>query len=260
VKKLLLSALLVIALSLCSAGCASTRYFRQAGVSDWTVGQVLHRSLDRWVGWRSLYAEFKLTVTSGDTTATTRGHLIYLMGERIEFGFHKPWNKFIGAFYVLPDRTLYWGTSSVPAVYGLSERVELARLMPLPFADWDPRDILPFPISGRTGGLQPDSVWVEGTDSIVRASAPGVMHWLALNTTKGLVESEVVQRAEREIVYKEYRRFTTVNGWPIPSRVSCADSSGRHRVDWSLSKIKLDAQPYVLDDPLETFSSPPPSP
>lgn len=252
VLKIILLGLLLSGLS----GCASSYYLRQPGVTDWTVAQVLHRSLDRWVAWQSLYAEFKLTVSVGDTTASARGHIIYLMGERIEFGFRKPWNKFVGNFYVLPDRSMYWGTTVSPIVYGLDAPVTLEGLLPFPLADWDPRDVLPFPVSGRTAGLQPDSAWYEQGNWNVRAASAGVHHWLVLDTKNGDIDAEVVRRDGRDAVYKTYAGIKHVDGWSLPRTVTCGDSSGRFRLTWSLKSVRLKAQPFAVADTIDTFATP----
>ncbi|MBI5059087.1 hypothetical protein HZB60_04805 [candidate division KSB1 bacterium] len=254
--KLLRSAALLVGVMLLASGCAAGYYQRVSGVNDWTPAQVLHRTLDRWVGWRSMSAQFKLRVQMGETKLAARGHLIYLIGERIEFGFRKPWDEFIGTFYVIPDRAVYWGTSPIPRVYGLSERIDLSELLGYPFPDWDPRDFLPLAVSGRTGGLQPDSVWETGSGYFVRATSDSVVHELTMSLKRGMVTAEVVRRAGRDPLYKRYDRQRTLQGWPLPTQVVCTDSLRTFTLTWALTGIDLDAQEYMLEDTIQTFGAP----
>jgi hypothetical protein len=256
VPKPIRSLLLLTLIAWTVGGCATTYYRRIAGVNDWTAAQVMHRTLDRWVAWHSFATQFRLSVERGTDRVAARGHLIYLLGERIEFGFRKPWDRFIGTFYVIPDRTLYWGTSPLPQVYGLTEHVRLADILAYPFPDWDPRDFLPLPVSGRTGGLQPDSVWNDGAVTVVHGRADSVEYELRLSLVRGVVFAETVRRAGRDPLFKHYSDFKTMKGWAMPRRVVCTDSLGTFALSWSLSGLDLEAQDYMLEDTIQTFSPP----
>jgi hypothetical protein len=227
-------------------GCAAGGRFRRPTDEREFTADVLHRYLDRWVGWQSLTSQIKVTVNAGDTTVSARGNLIYLLGERYQLGFRRPYDRFLGNFYVTPEQTIYWDVHGTPRAYSAHDTVTLAQLLPLQVPDWDPRDLLPFPVSGRSSGLQPDSSWKEGGQLWISAIGNGVSYLLRVSRSTGFVEQEWVSRTGRDPLLKTYRRTKTVNGWPIPMRVVCADTTGRFSMIWSMSGVVLKSQPYSL--------------
>ena len=242
-----------VAMQLLIMGCTASSQFRRPE-SDASLGtEVLHRYLDRWVGWKSLTANVKITVSTTDTTVSAKGHIIYLLGERFELGFVKPYNRFLGNFYVTPQQLVYWDIGATPHVFTADDSVSLPELLPISVPDWDPRDLLPFPISGRTGGFQPDSIWNDTRRLLISGASDGVAHRLEVSQSDGLIKSEWVARAESDPMLKKYSKHHLFQGWPIATRVICTDESGEFAVSWVISNIELDAEPYHL--PLDSVSS-----
>ena len=237
-------ALLVLFASLpVMTGCASSSRLRMPENDNDLATEVLHRYLDRWVGWRSLTADVRITVSSPDTSVSARGHLIYLLGERFEIGFVKPYNRVLGNFYVTPDQLIYWDVNSSPHVYAARDSIRLPDLLDFPVPDWDPRDMLPFAVSGRTGGFQPDSVQSEGDVLVLSGVSDGVAHELHVAKASGLIESEWVSRAGRDPMLKKFGKTRLIRDWPVPVRVTCTDESGEFAIEWSLGGIDFDAEP-----------------
>ena len=245
-RKLNRSGWAVIFLAAVLAGCAaSTRFHAPADNKD-LAADVLHRYLDRWVGWQSLTSRVKITVSNGDTTVSARGHLVYMLGERFELGFERPYNRFLGNLYVTPDQTIYWNLNSVPQVLTTKDTTTLASLVRINVPNWDPRDLLPFPMSGRTSGLQPDSAWREDNRLRITATSEGVAYRMDVSMTSGCVEREWISRTGRAPLLKIYRRTRDINGWPVPVRVTCTDSTGRFSISWSLREVFLKSEPFNL--------------
>ena len=207
---------------------------------------VLHHYLDRWVGWKSLTANVKINVSSPDTSVLVKGHITYMLGERFELGFGKPYDRFLGNFYVTPQQLLYWDVGSIPHVFTPGDSVHLPDLLPIPVPDWDPRDLLPFPISGRTSGFQPDSMWNEGQLLVVSGVSDGVAHRFEISRSDGEIKSEWVTRPNSDPMLKKYSKGRSIHGWPISTRVTCTDESGEFAVAWTISGIELNAEPYQL--------------
>lgn len=224
------------------SGCASQRAMRGASApSDPMISLAAY--LDRWASWRSLNAELKLSVKTRDTGVSAKGHLIYLNGERYEIGFAKPYNRFLGTFYVTPTQLLYWDTMDSPTIFGLEDTARIDQMIPIMLPNWDPRDLLPFPISGRTAGFQPDSVWTMNGNQYISGSADNV-HYQLTFSGKGRVEEETVRRDGRDPVVKRYRRIKMIKGWPVSTSVVCSDTSRESSFKWSLSGVSLDAEEY----------------
>lgn len=241
--KLLAAAL---ALQMIIAGCtASSRL--QRPVNDQALAtDALHRYLDRWVGWKSLTASVRLTVSTADTTVAAKGHIMYLMGERFELGFVKPYDRFLGNFYVTPTQFIYWDVGSTPHTFSPQDTVSLAQLVPIAVPNWDPRDLLPFPVSGRSGGFQPDSMWSEGKSLIISGIGDDAAYRLYVSKNSGQIEREWVTRAGHDPMLKKYTRTRIMHDWLVPTRVTCSDTSGEFALSWALSGIALDAEPFRL--------------
>ncbi len=227
-------------------GCAAGSKFQRPVDDQALATDALHRYLDRWVGWRSLTASVRLTVSTGDTTVTAKGHILYLLGERFELGFVKPYNRFLGNFYVTPTQFVYWDVGSTPHAFTPQDTVSIAELISIPVPNWDPRDLLPFPVSGRSGGFQPDSMHTEGDFLALYGVGDDAAYRLYISKATGRIEQEWVSRAGHEPMLKKYGKTRTLNGWPVTVRVTCADESGEFAMDWSLKGVALEAEPYHL--------------
>lgn len=212
----------------------------------WTTEAVLHRVLDRSTAWNSLHAEFKVRVSVGDTIVSARGRLSYVAGERMEIAFRKPWSRFFGSFYIMPGRLIYWDDNISQVVFDSTAELHLSSVIPLPFPDWDVRDMLPLAVSGREKGFQPDTAFQDGDVMKVEGRCLRSRHDLWLDLERGTVLREVVQRERRETITKEYRRSKSLYGWSVPVRVVCTDATGHFRVDWSLSKLDFNAFEFTI--------------
>lgn len=234
----------LLLISLAGLSCAPMRSLR--GTGERTAATVLNSYLGRGEGWRSLSATMKLAIRleQDDVDVAAKGHLMYLIGERYEVGFSKPYNRFLGNFYITPAQFVYWDANNQPAIFGLQDTVMLAALMPLGLPNWDPRDLLPFPVSGRTSGFRTDSLWTERNRTYMRGEAEGAVHLLELDLGSGVLVAERVDRPGRDPILKSYRRTRRPQGWPVPTRVTVSDPAGRARLTWSLSRIQLDADDY----------------
>ncbi len=227
-------------------GCAAGSKFQRPVDDQALAADALHRYLDRWVGWRSLTASVRFTLSTGDTTVTAKGHILYLLGERFELGFVKPYNRFLGNFYITPSQFVYWDVGATPHAFSAQDTVNLGQLIPIPVPNWDPRDLLPFPVSGRTGGFQPDSMRSEGKSLVIYGVGDGAAYRLNISKSTGLIEQEWVSRAGHEPMLKKYSKTRTMSGWPVAVRVTCTDESGEFALDWSLKGVSLEAEPYHL--------------
>lgn len=237
-NKLTAGFLLIVAIL--ALGCASA--------SRWTARypQVMDASalegfLGRWDSWSSLGARVKFKAVIGDSTFRARGHLLYLIGERYEVGFAKPYNQLLGNLYVTPTQIVYWDAAGKPHVFSVDESASLDELLPLNLPNWNPRDLLPFPVSGRTSGFQVDSLWQSGGRAHVLGHSDDAEYRLTVLDAAGTVGEERVIRRERDPIIKEYRRTRLMKGWPLSSRVTCSDTSGTVSITWYLGGIVLDA-------------------
>jgi hypothetical protein len=204
----------------------------------------LHAYLDRVDAWRSLGATMKLKIRIDNESVVACGHLMYLLGERYEIGFTKPYNRFLGNFYVTPEQLLYWDTHAAPHAFTLQDTVALGQLIALDLPNWDPRDMLPFPISGRSGGFQTDSAWTEGRTSRVRGYSGNVTYVLSLAGAHGVLTEERLYRAGRDPLIKRFDRVRWIHGWPVATRATCSNESGTVRFTWSLGRVSLDSEEY----------------
>jgi hypothetical protein len=222
-------------------GCAGGRAVRVGSAASLSPADAVRRALDRWERWGSLSARVTFTVTTGDTTFKARGHLFYLLGERYEIGFVRPFDRILGTLYVTPERMIHWGSAGKPKSFGAADTVSLAELVPMTLPNWDPRDVLPLPVSGRVGGFQLDSAWTADGLSHVAGTAVGAAHVLTIGGTTNDVVGETVRRVGREPVIKTYARIRSLDGWPIATRVACSDTSGTFKLTWTLKGLLLDA-------------------
>jgi hypothetical protein len=224
-------------------GCAARTATESKGeTAPRSPARLLKMTLDRSDQWRSLSAKIRLTITVHDTTASAKGHLLYMVGERYEVGFSRPYNRFLGNFYLTPDQFVYWDPNSAPMVFARDDTLLLNQLIPLNVPRWDPRDLLPVPISGRTGGFQVDSTRSESGDLEIIGSDSTSVHTLILDGPQGAVTRETVQRVGCDPLFKAYSGFRTLRGWPVATHVSCSDATGSVRFTWSLSSVVLEAE------------------
>jgi uncharacterized protein YneR len=216
--------------------------------------QALHTALDRYGDWISLSAGVKLRIRSQGEKIVARGHVLYIAGERYEIGFQKPYNQFIGTFYITPTQLSYFDTHDFPKTFNPEDSVDLSQLIPLVLPNWDPRDLLPFPVSGRTNGFQTDSIVTENGHSLVYGASQDVTYALTLDKENGAVAQELVQRGGRDLMFKRYDKFKMLHGWPVATRVVCTDKTGSVSFTWSLSGIQLRARDFHLpSDSISTF-------
>jgi hypothetical protein len=241
---------LVLILLLAAAllyGCAAGGVLKAHQQNPRFAALVLHSALDRWEQWRSLSAQVKLKINTPDAKARAKGHVLFLAGERYEVGFVKPYDRFIGNFYVTPQQFVYWDLKVTPMVYGLYDSLSLSNLIPATVPNWDPRDLLPFPVSGRSGGFQPDSVWRRDKAWYVSGLCGGARHTLQISAADGRIIEEVVARTNRDVIVKTYSRYSQSHNWPIARRVTCTDPARQSTFTWTLSGIALDAREFRPD-------------
>ncbi|MDD5088885.1 MAG: hypothetical protein PHI18_08830 [bacterium] len=223
-----------------AAGCASTNRWasRPSQAPD---ASELEGFLGRWDSWGSLGARVKLKAVIGDSTFQARGHLLYLIGERYEVGFAKPYDQLLGNLYVTPEHVVYWDTANKPHVFSAGENADLEELFPIRLPNWDIRDLFPFPVSGRTSGFQVDSLWHEGGEAHVLGHSDDASYRLTVLDGNGVVGEERVFRQERDPIVKKYSRTRLINNWPLSRRITCTDTSGNISITWYLGGIVLDA-------------------
>jgi hypothetical protein len=200
-------------------------------------------TLDRAQAWRSFSSAVKLKITVGDTSASAPGHLIYGGGEQYDIGFKQPYDRLLGTFFITPSQVIYWDVNRSPRSFSNSDSFHMSDLVPINLPAWNPRDLMPFPISARTGGFQTDSIWFVGHSARASGSCDAVSSELVLGGPHGAVSREIVRRAGCEPVIKEYWRFRNIKGWPVATRVSCSNESGTVKLSWVLGGIELDADP-----------------
>jgi len=239
--------LLLVLAGLLLSGCAAHRVLGPYRESPQLVSLALHAALDRSEAWCSLSARAHLKMILPGTRVRANGHLMFLAGERFEVGFVKPYDRFIGNFYVTPTQFVYWDLKVSPTVYGSTDTLTLSQLIPVVVPNWEPRDLLPFPVSGRTGGFQADSIWRRGTAIYVSGRSDGARHTLTLSADDGRVLEESIERAGRDLMVKHFSKHKQIRSWPLARRVVCSDSSGQSAFIWTLSGIALDADDFQPD-------------
>jgi len=249
-----LGVVLVLAGALLS-GCAARSVLGTYRQSPQLATLALHAALDRSEAWRSLSASVQLKIVVPGTHVRAKGHVLFLAGERFEVGFVKPFDRFIGNFYVTPTQFVYWDLKVSPTVYGSTDTLTLSQLIPVVVPNWEPRDLLPFPVSGRTGGFQMDSSWRSGTTIYVSGRSDGARHTLALSAADGRVLEESIERAGRDLMVKRFSKPAQIRFWPVARRVVCSDSSGQSTFTWTLSGIALDAVDFQPDRLAEDSSN-----
>jgi hypothetical protein len=221
-------------------GCSAKRALWQGERNTTVTANSLHPWLDRSMAWRSLSSQIKLKISLHDSTVSAKGHLLFLTGEKYELGFVKPYNRILGTFYFTPTQLLYWDVHGFPKTFGVRDTVRLADLVPMTIPDWDPRDLLPFPVSGRSGGFQTDSVWHDGRTTTISGRCDQVGYTLIFDGD-GKLTGETVQRPGREPLVKQYRSIRTLKGWPLATKVVCSDAANQIQFKWYLSGIQLEA-------------------
>jgi hypothetical protein len=208
--------------------------------------EILSRYLDRSGAWQSFSSRVKIKIEIGDSSFSAKGILFYISPEKYSLSFGSPYNQVLGDVYVTSQQLLYWGNGKSQILFSASDTVHIPELIPIAFPDWDPRDLLPFPISGRTTGFQ---VINEGTDSLGKLRIHGecgpALHDLLLDADLGTISEESVTRHGTDSVHKTYKKNYSIQGWPISARVICTDTSGRVRLTWVLSDIDLKGPDFL---------------
>lgn len=222
------------------------------------AGSVLHAYLDRLTRWRSLSAKIKLHVVTNEAKFRARGHLLYLAGERYEVGFVKPYDRLLGNFYITPEQVIYWDLTISPRTFTAEQPLNLQELIPVGVPDWNIRDMLPFPVSGRTAGLRVDSIWRRGEFTYVSAWCDSAQHLLQISDRDGTIESEQIQRPGKDNILKKYGKYHVKHGWPIPRKVTCMDETQKIRFTWMLDDLELDAGEFTFDSYQPTQVEPSP--
>jgi hypothetical protein len=237
---------LVLAAALLS-GCAARSVLGTYRRSPQLATLALHAALDRSEAWRSLSARVQLKMVVPGTRLRAKGHVLFLAGERFEVGFVRPFDRLIGNFYVTPTQFVYWDVNISPKVYTTADTLTLSRFIAADVPNWEPRDLLPFPVSARTGGFQMDSSWSRGTTIYVSGMSDGARHTLALSADDGRVLEESIEREGRDLMIKRFSKPAQIRLWPVARRVVCSDSSGQSVFTWTLSGIALDAADFQPD-------------
>lgn len=245
VRNLNLSISLIFLLAaLLLSGCTAGGVLRLHRQDPQFTALALHSVLDRWDQWRSMTAQVKLKINVPDAKVRAKGHVIFLTGERYEVGFVKPYDRFIGNFYVTPQQFVYWDLKVSPLVFGLDDSLSLSRMIPATVPNWDPRDLLPFPVSGRVGGFQPDSGWRRDNACYVSGLSNGARHTLKISADDGRIIEEIIERKNRDAIVKTYSKYLQRRNWPLARRVTCADPASQSTFTWTLSDIALDAEEF----------------
>jgi hypothetical protein len=235
--------LLVLGASILNGCTAGARLAKPSG-EKWKPEEVVARYLDRWTAWTSLKTGIRVSIVTGDSSFAARGHLFYLLGERYEIGFSPPYNRILGNLYLTPEQVIYWDLQISPRVFNAQDTVVLSDILPIRIPNWDPRDMLPFPVSGRSGGFQTDSIWQSGDYWLIRGNSTNAVYILTIAPDDGVIQHESVWRVGRDPIVKSYTHNRSLNGWPISKVVTCRDTSSSFELTWSLRGTSLDAVPF----------------
>jgi len=211
--------------------------------------ELVSRFLDRSGIWQSFSCQVKMKLEIGDTTLAAKGTLLYMSPEKYSLSFARPYNQVIGDLYVTPQQLMYWGNGKTKLFYSETDTVHIPELIPMAFPDWDPRDLLPFPVSGRTAGFQVVSEHIDSLGSPwIQGECGQAVHSLNVNQYNGTIVSEKVSRCSTDYVNKSYRRYYSLQGWPVSTRVTCKDESGRVKLTWSLHKLDLKSPDFSFEE------------
>jgi len=224
-------------------GCASRAVLRAPEGNRWRAEEILHLHLDRSFAWESLFAAVKVTIELNESRWSAAGSFQYLQGERIGLQFRQPYRSVLGDIFLTPREFIYWPPFSSPQVIGEMDTLHLGGLFPLPVPDWDLRDLIPFPLGGRTGAFQMDTVMTSGERYILRGRTDVALHELVASPRRGEILKERVERAGRESLTKTFRRYVVRSGWLVPTEVACETDDGRFRLIWKMEKPVLRALP-----------------
>lgn len=230
-------------------GCASSLTRISTQEQPVTSNELLSRYLDRSGIWESMSCFVKVRLQVGDTTLAAKGTLLYMSPEKYSLSFAKPYNQVIGDIYVTPTQLMYWGNGQTKLFFTDKDTVRIPELVPLSFPAWDPRDLLPMPVSGRTAGFQ---VMQEFQDSLnqpwIEGECGSASHLLKVDPAKAIIDYEQVVRNGVAPIQKMYSKYYSFHGWPIPTRVICKDETGRVKLTWSISNIELKSPSYTFDE------------
>lgn len=245
-KKLRADIVIILVAAVGLFGCTATSYLSQAEQEQWTPELILHSYLDRWVEWESMSSEVKLTVQTGDSSFSARGHLLYLVGERYKVGFARPYNRILGDLYISPTHIIFWNPDLSEQVYAAQDTIVLSELLPVEVPNWDPRDLLPFPVSGRTSGFQIDSLWCDESYDYLSGYTDDARYLITIAPNRGTVISETISRSGRDPICKVYSKVKRQDGWPVALRATCYDSLSGFKLKWKLSGLDLEARSFRL--------------
>ncbi|MFH1011319.1 MAG: hypothetical protein V1784_08810 [bacterium] len=225
------------------SGCASRSVLRAPEGGRWSAEEILRLHLDRSVAWESLFAPVKVTIEVNEDHWSAAGSFQYLQGERIGLQFRQPYRSVLGDFFLTPREFVYWPPFSSPQVIDDMNTLDLAKLFPLKVPNWDLRDLIPFPLGGRTGAFQLDTVMTSGDRYVLRGRTEVAHYELVASARRGEILQERVERAGRESLTKTFRHYVVRSGWLVPTEVACETDDGRFRLIWKMEKPILRAIP-----------------
>lgn len=224
-------------------GCASRALLKAPEGGRWTAEEILHLHLDRSVAWESLFAALKVTLQVEDDRFSASGSFQYLAGERMGFQFRRPFRFVVGDFFLTPTEFIYWTPFASPLVIANLDTLHLAQLFPLDLPNWDLRDIMPFPLGGRSGGFQLDTVMISGDTYILCGRTETADHRLVASARRAEILREEVKRDGREPLIKTFRKYEMLQGWLVPVEVTCSTEDLRVCLIWKFHKPVLRALP-----------------
>jgi len=224
-------------------GCAGRVALRAPEGDRWSAEQILKLHLDRSIAWESLFAALKVTVEMNESRWSASGSFQYLAGERIGIQFRQPYRFVLGDFFLTPSEFVYWGPFTSPQVIGDLDTLHLAHILPLDLPDWDIRDLMPFPLGGRTGVFQLDTVAASGDTYTFYGRTDKASHRLTASARRGEILQERVEHDGREPLIKVFRRYEVCQGWLVPTEVACSTEDGRVCLTWKMEKPVLRTLP-----------------
>lgn len=254
-----LAAVLVSA-GLLLAGCAATGVLRPYRESPHIVDLALRSVLDRSDMWRSLSAQLKVKIRARDVQMRAKGHILFLSGERYELGFSKPYDRYIGTLYITPEQFVHWDLAVSAKVYPSTDTLRISRIIAADLPNWDPRDLLPFPVSGRTGGFQTDSTWRQDKFLFISGQGDGAGRTLKIAGDDGRILEEVIDRPDRDRMIKRFSRHVIARSWPVARIIECQDAERSMVLKWSLSNIELSGGEFVPASIISDTSKSEPTP
>jgi hypothetical protein len=224
-------------------GCASHVALQAPEGNRWKAEQILKLHIDRSSAWESLFAALKVTVEMNESHWTASGSFQYLEGERIGIQFRQPYRFVLGDFFLTPSEFVYWGPLVAPQMIRDLDTLHLSSLLPLELPNWDLRDLIPFPLGGRTGAFRLDTVEVSGDTYVLYGRTDGAIHRLTASARRGEILRERVEHDGREPLVKIFRRYEICEGWLVPTEVTCTTEDERVSLTWKMKRPVLRVLP-----------------